>query len=188
MANGNGQGQIADSPRIAALRAKLSQAEAARDAAKAAITEDDRTELAMREQIAKADAERAEEERVRRELDLDRRFDQAREAHPNAKISKLSIRGYEDTFILMHDSKAHQKWVDHKQQIFAGNKKLEGAEVTRDYAVAVVIDWNGIVDWGPTSLHGAELRSFLKAHPGIAMAIQTSALELAGVAEADSKS
>lgn len=167
--------------RLDQLRAKLAQAEAARAVASDLLSEDDRAEITLRERIAKADAERLEAERTKRDLDLGRREDAAREAHgATARLSAIAIEGYADTFILLHSPRAFAAW-EAGIQAAASNRKIDKAEVAREYAVAVVVDWNGITDFGLTSLHAHALKEFLKGQPGIVTAIVNEAVRLSGL-------
>jgi hypothetical protein len=169
------------SDRLASLQARLVAANKGRDVASASLSDDDRAELELRKAIAEADTARRAEESAKRLLDLDRRFDAAREAHgPAAKLRALSIKEYEDTFVLMYEPKSHSKFQDDTTASVLGNKKLDRGDINRAYAAATVIDWNGITDWNATSLNGRELNEFLKKHPGIVAAIITAAAELGG--------
>lgn len=188
--SGNGQGHLTDSPRLAALRAKVSQAEAALDAARNAVTEEDRAEMELRAQLARLEEERLAEERSRRAVDLARRFEEAQTAHPTARLAKLSIKNYPDSFIVKHDPRAFTKWQQEARVRIAthGKKGISQEESTLNYAIAAVLDWNGITDWSATNTNGHELRTYLKANPGIATALEDAAYELAGSAAEDSKS
>lgn len=168
-----------DSPRLQALRAKLAVAKSARDAAAGALTDEDKAEIELRKEVAQADAEREAAEQAKRDVDLDRRTDAAREENPGAQIAAISIDGYPDTFVLMHSAKAFAKW---EADITAAihNKKLDKTEISRTYAVASVIDWNGITDFGPTSLNGYTLKEYLKKNSGMVSSITNAAAKLAG--------
>jgi len=188
--NGNGQGHIADSPRLAALRAKLQHAEAARDAAKAALTDEDRAEIEIREQLARAEDDVREQDRTRRKLDLDRRLEEAQQAYPSAKLAAVMIKGFPDTFIVKHDGKAFARFQQEAvaRQTSSGKKGPSFEESRLNYALSVIIDWNGITDWSPTNSNGHDLRTFLKANSGVATPVTDAAWELAGSAAEESKS
>lgn len=163
------------------LREKLAREQAARDAASSALSEDDRAELELRRSIKTASEERAKAERDALEIDLDRREDAAREANPGAQIVSLIIDGYPDSFVLMHAASAFRRWETEIAKA-ATNKKIDKAQVSLNYAVDAVIDWNGCVDFSAQATTNAlRLREYLGANPGIVTAIVSAAAELAGI-------
>lgn len=162
------------------MAARIAAAKAAKADAEAKISDDDKAEIEAREELATIDAERVAIEKQRRELDLARRFDAAREQlGEDALIESVAIEGREDTFIVQCDAKAHSKWEKELAEA-ATNKKLDKTEVSRNYAVAVVIDWNGITDFGPTSLNGRALIEHLKKNPGMVSPLVNAGARLAG--------
>lgn len=167
---------------------RIAEAEAKRDAAKKALTAEDRNEIEMRARVAAIDAERIAEEEKRRDVDLARRLDAMREElGEDALLESLAIDGRADTFIVTHDPKAHAKW----ERDLAGaatNKKMDRVEITRNYAVAVVVDWNGITDFDATSLHGPALRKHLERNPAIATTLVNATVKLAGLVAEERKS
>jgi hypothetical protein len=188
--SGNGQGHAADSPRLASLRARVNQAEAALDASRSAVSDEEREERELRERLARLEDEQRNEDRARRALDLDRRFEEAQAAYPQARLAKLMVKNYPDTFIVKHDGKAFLRWQQEARARVTphGKKGPPAEESTVNYAMAAVIDWNGITDWSPTNTNGHDLRQYLKANPGVATAVENAAYELAGSAADDSKS
>jgi hypothetical protein len=169
-------------------KSRLEAAKVARDAAKAAITDDDREEIDARAELAAIEAEKREAEKAKREVDLARRFDVARdELGESALIAPVSIDGRDDTFVIQADPKAHAKW--ERELTEAGqNKKLDKTEVGRNYAVAVVIDWNGVTDFSATSLNGHALIEYLKKNPGMVTPLVNAAARLAGFFAEERKS
>lgn len=176
--------------RLEQLRARLQQAEAALDASRSAVTDEEREERELRERLARIEEEQRNEERARRALDLDRRYEEAQHAYPQAKLAKLMVKNYPDTFIVKHDAKAFVRWQQEARARVTphGKKAPPAEESTVNYAMAAVIDWNGITDWSPTNSNGQELRTYLKANPGVATTVENAAYELAGSAAEESKS
>lgn len=174
--------------RLDALRARLGKAEMARDAAKAALTEDDNKEIELRRQLDAADEERREHELAKREIDVDRREEAAKEHHgPKAKITSLVVEEYPDSFVLMHEAKAFAAW-EAKSVAALTNKRLKKAEIGRTYAMASVIDWNGQTDFTLSSPTGGELNNYLKQNPGIVTSIVNAVAKLAGAFQEARKS
>lgn len=171
----------APSSRFERLQAKLVQSEAARVAAEGALTVEDRKEIELRRAIATAEERRAQAEIEKRDLDLERRLERAIEnSAPTAKLTSLPIDHHPDTFILRHSSSAYARW---ETEVGASmhNKKMDKAKVSRDYAVAVVIDWNGHdLSDSIRAEKGGELVEFLKNNPAIVTKIVNEAATLAG--------
>jgi hypothetical protein len=174
--------------RLAAAKARLA-------AAKAALTEKDREDLTRREELAKLEAEAESEELSRRQLDLARRLDAARDKlGPNAALKTVAVKGYNDTFIVQRNGKAHAAWTEamsraQSQEALQPNKKIDRGAINRNYAVAVVYDWNGCTDFdalGSTS--GNDLIRFLTDNPGIVTPLTDAAVELVGALADERKS
>src|SRR4051812_31063192 len=129
------------------LTAKLVAAQARKAKAEASISDDDRAEIAARDELARLDGESREAERTARDLDLSRRLDAARELlGDGVALIAVSPKEFDDTFIVRRDGKAHAKWNKALAEIASGNRKIDQAEEARKYAVACVFDWNGIID------------------------------------------
>ena len=159
---------------------RIAAAKARKDAAENAITEADKQEIADRGELARLDAETKAAERLRRDLDLDRRLDVAREKLGSSiKLGTLAFDDYPDTFIVQHHAKAHAKW-EKDVGDSASNKKIDVAEVQRSYAVTAVYDWNGTTDFGPSTVNGHALIQHFKATPGMVTPIVNLASKLAG--------
>jgi hypothetical protein len=165
--------------RLDQLRQKLAAAEVARDVATAALTEDEKGEIELRRELARVEDERREAELDKRTIDLDRRVDAAREAHPDAKITSLLIDDYDDTFVLMHSDKAYQAYEKFLVKSFT-DKKVDMTIRRREFAVASVIDWNGTTDFSLSSTAGGELMEHLKRNSGLVSSIAFAAGSLAG--------
>jgi len=165
--------------RLDRLRAELEQAKTAAKAASSVLSDEDRDEIELRQKIADANAEREQVELEQRELDLDRRFDAAKEAFPDQPLKKLLIESYPDTFILKHNRAAYARWEDETAKSVS-NKRLKRPDIFRRWAVAMVIDWNG-KDLSDPLKSGAELDTYLTQNPGIVTAITNAGGELAGV-------
>jgi len=189
--NGNGQGLVTDSPRLASLRAKLSAEKAAVEAVRSAVSAEDRAELELRAELRAAEEERRAEELSQRQLDLDRREEAAREAHQNAKIAQLAIQDHDDTFVIMGNQLAHSRW-EKGIRAAATNKKLSEDDFYLSYAVDAVIDWNGIVDFDHGLVGeepaGRALKAYLKTHPAMVTLIVNEAIRLAGYVKEAHKS
>lgn len=168
--------------------ARLAVAEAKRDAAKATLSTEDKEEIAFRKREAEIEAERLAAEAEARALDLARRLDAMREFFGDGElVDTVSIEKRPDTFIIKCDSKAHEKW-ERDSAKSATNSKISTTDVKIEYAVAVVVDWNGQTDFGPTSTHGFALRKHLQENPGIATSIVNAAARLAGLFAEERKS
>lgn len=164
--------------KLEGLRAKLAQAESARAMAESAITAEEREEIEIRRSIALAEEQREKAEIEKRELDLERRYEAACEEEPSAKITSLLVDDYPDSFVIRHSSAAYAKW-ETEITAAANNKKLDKARISRSYAVASVIDWNGLDLSDPMS-PGGDLVEYLKRNPGIVTSIVNAAAKLAG--------
>jgi len=171
-------------------KARLEAAKAAKAAAEAAFTEDDKAEAAARaeEETILAAARKLAAEKL--EIELARREDAAREAlGPRIPVRRLVLEDLGHSMIVRAPSaKAHQTW---EKQIAesASNNKIDRGEVTRNYALACVYDLDGETDLhGLASKKGAELLSFLKEYPAVATSIANLAAELGGLVLASRKS
>lgn len=171
-------------------KARLEAAKAAKAAAEAAFSDDDRAEAQARaeEETILAAARKLAAEKL--EIDLARREDAAREAlGPRIPVRRLVLEDLGHSMIVRAPSaKAHQTW---EKQIAesAGNSKIDRAEVTRNYALACVYDWDGATDLhGLASAQGAELLRFVKEYPAVATSIANLAAELGGLVLASRKS
>jgi hypothetical protein len=187
---GNGQGGATDNPRLAALRAKLHQVQVEHDVGKDAFSEADREEIEIRKQIAATEDAVHDQARARRKLDLDRRLEAVQETFPKAKLAPVMIKGFEDTFIVKHDGKAYARFQQEAvTRNSSGGKKGPTFEESKlEYAMAVIVDWNGTTDWSAATQNGHNLRAFLKVHTGVCGPVTDAAWELAGCAADDSKS
>ena len=163
---------------IAAERARLA-------AANARITDDDRAEIGLREQRDSLRAEREKIERVARDLDLARRLDAIRASDPEATFAPLTVQEWPDSFIVRRDGKAHSAW---ERRITSEKKKggNDHREAAREYAIAVVVDWNGAsID---ATEAAARFRKFLEQNTGIVTPITDLAARLNGVFAEERKS
>ncbi len=183
------------------LTAKREAAKAALDAAKAALTDDDKSEIAVREEIASLEEERQTVEQTKRDVDLARRLDAAQESlGESAKMRSVSPKEFDDTFIVVRNGKAYSDFRAGLQAIGQG-KKLSQSELERKYAVACIYDWNGHTDFseiltapdkanvkGVSNTMGAELYKYLTENPGVVTPILDAVAELAGVFARERKS
>jgi 23S rRNA G2069 N7-methylase RlmK/C1962 C5-methylase RlmI len=166
----------------------LAKAEARREAAKSALSEDDIKEIELRNRIAEIEAEAEAEERKARNLDLDRRLEAAREAlGDKAGLEAVAIEGFKDTFVIQRQSKAHSKWAEDIAKAASPNSKLDRATVNRAYAVAAVYDWNGEIG-GENPEFTVKLTKYLTDNPGIVTPINNASANLAGVFAQERKS
>lgn len=169
------------------LAARIAAEKAALKAAEEAITPEDKAEIDARAELEKLSEKRRAAEQQRRDLDLIRRFDAARDTlGADARIEQLSIVGWPDTFIVQYMPKSHAKWLRGIENS-AVNKKVDRDDVYRDYAVACVIDWNGITDFDDSE-HGAALNAYLRHNPGLVRPICDAAVRLAGAVAEERKS
>ena len=168
------------------LNAQLAAAKAEADAAESKLTEDDRAEQTVRDSIAKERDRKLAAESARRDLDLARREDAAREALPVTKLAPLAIDGGTDTYVIMHDPQAFRVW-EHGQEM-AAKKKANRADVSRAYAVASVYDWNGLTDFDVNPESTNKLTKHLRDNPAQVTPIVNAAGRLAGIFAEERKS
>ena len=174
--------------KLSTIQASLAKAEARRDAAKSALSEDDLKEIELRNKIAEIEAEAEAEERKARNLDLDRRLEAALEVlGEKAGLKAVAIEGFKDTFIVQRQAKAHAKWTEDIAKASQPNAKLDRATVNRAYAVAAVYDWNGEIG-GVNPEFTLKLTQYLTDNPGIVTPINNASAELAGVFAQERKS
>ena len=172
---------------VSKLEARIQARKAELDKAKAVLSDSDRTEIEQREQLALIDAEVEEEKRKARDLDLARRLDAARERlGETSKVRAIAIEGFEDTFVIVYDPKAHGKWTEDVSK--AATKNESRAKANRDYAVAVVCDWNGHVRSDDDPEFTTKLAKYLTENPGLVTPINNVAGELAGLYASERKS
>lgn len=164
------------------FKARIEAKKKERDAALAALSDDDKTEIADRAALAKLDEEVAEAKIAARDLDLARRLDALQEQHPGVKFRTVVVKNFDDTFIVRHDQVAFAKWQR------AINRKGDHEDDTRAYAVAAVVDWNGRTDFAPPSTLGADLHAYFKANTGVVGPVSIEAGELAGIFKEERKS
>lgn len=166
------------------MKQRIADAKARLEAAKAALSEDDRAELEQRKTLAELGEQVEEEEKTRRHLDLDRRLDAAQAAlGPTASLEAVSIEKYEDTFIVMRNGKAHASWnqaMSSAAAAAAQGKTVDRGSINRKYAVQVIYDWNGETDFTDPQ-RTVDLDKFLIANPGVVTPITDAAARLAGI-------
>ncbi len=170
------------------LKARLAEEKALLEKAKAALTEDDRAEIALREEIALVQMQREQEELAKLEIDLERRLDVARQSLGDSlKVAGVIARGYSDSFVVMRNGKAHATWTQSMAKA-QQNKNADRDDINRKYAMAVVYDWNGIIDFDSNAVSTHKLRAYLTENPGLITPITNAAAELAGVFAEERKS
>ena len=174
------------------VQARLLAAKAKKEAAEKAITDADRAEMAAREELAKIEAETREAEAQKRGLDLERRFDAAKETLGALPLRGLAIKDTTHTFVLRAPgAKAYNEWekgIAASATASVTGAKVDRAAISRAFAVASVHDWNGITDFGPSATDGDKLIKFLTAYPAIASDIVNIGVELAKMAAEERKS
>lgn len=176
------------SKQMSKLETLLAKAEARREAAKSALSDDDRREIELRDRVAEILAEAEAEERKARNLDLDRRLEAARETlGEKAGLEAVAIEGFPDTFIVQRQAKAHARWTEDIAKASQPNAKLDRATVNRAYAVAGVYDWNGEIG-GENPEFTLKLTKYLTENPGIVTPINNASANLAGVFAQERKS
>jgi hypothetical protein len=183
MANDIMTAKSADVPPVlsaaqARLAARLAATTARRDAARALLTPDDVAEQAMRDDIAKGEEEEREALAAKRALDLARRLDAAGDKIGNAALVRaLSIKGFDDTFIVRRNGPAHAKWEKTMGDALT-NSKIDQVESKKRYASQSVVDWNGRDLDDSTVTY--EFDKFLDENPGVVTSIVGEAIELNG--------
>jgi hypothetical protein len=179
---------------MSTLDERIAAAEKKKADALAAFTETDRVEQEKRDKLAKIEAETRAAAVLKRDLDIARRLDAARdELGDDVRICDVIIEGTEHTFIVKDPgAKAYIQWEkDIKRSAMKGGG-VDGATVTRALALVAVHDHNGITDWkglnedGETN--GSVLIELLKRSPGIATILCNEATTLAGLSREDRKS
>lgn len=172
---------------MATIEAKLEERRKKLEEARSALQPEDLLEIEKREQLAQLETEIEEELQKARDLDLDRRFDAATEAlGGSASIRAVSIKGFPDSFIVQKDCAAHNRW---KEALYrAANGKGDKEKAGRDYAAAVVYDWNGTVNNGDDPALTLRLLKYLTENPGITTPLVDTAAELVGVFARERKS
>lgn len=165
---------------IERLKFKLAETKASRDRATADISDDERAEIELRDQIEEAEEAEEKARRAKAQLDLDRREEAARDKlGADAKVAAFMIDHYPDTFVIAHVSPAYQAWRESFVKLAMG-KKVDLNEAKRKYAVAVVVDWNGIADLDTNTEAGHRLNEYLEREPGLVDQIVDEAARLAG--------
>lgn len=177
------------------LAEQLAEAKARRVAAEAAVTQADRNEITMREELAR---EREAEEKAKgeaRDLDLARRVDAAQDRlGVETAVEALAIAGSDHTFILKSPGAAayknHMEGLSRALSAEMGIGKARGStsDINRDYAVAAVEDWNGQHDFSRATTLGDELIKFLSEHPAIVSEIVAAADRLSKIVREKRKS
>ncbi len=158
------------------------------EATTARLSKDDLDEIAEREELAKIEEATAAAKADARDLDLDRRLDAAREKHgADAKLTPVTIQGYDDTFIVKLNGVAYKKW-DKTLHDAGGNAKIDPQEERRKLVAASLADWNGETDFSTTSIVGAKILSYLDAHQGIVSPLIQEICILNGVVKEARKS
>jgi hypothetical protein len=177
------------------LAEQLAEAKARRVAAEATVTEADRADMAVIEEMAR---EREAEERaleIKRSVDVGRRLLAARERlGADVPCEALTIKGSEHTFIVKSPGatayRAHMEGLSRAMSAEMGIGKARGTtgDINRAYAVAAVEDWNGIIDFSNESTSGDDLIKFLTEHPAIVPEIVMVADALSKVVKEKRKS
>jgi len=166
--------------RLAAAKARLA-------AAKAATSDEARKHREMRSELARVEAEARAEERARLRDDLDQRIEAL---DSETKCEGLMVEEFDDTFIVVRNGKAHADWQNSLRRAAKANKSpIDSDTINRRYAIACVVDWNGINDFDSNAESTHRLDRYLIENPGIVTPITDLAGRLAGVfAEERSKS
>jgi hypothetical protein len=172
---------------MATIQERIDQAKVRLANAQAALSDEDRAEQTARDELARVEAETEAAEQEKRKLDLDRRLDAAKDSDPNAAFRAVGVKGFPDTFIIKRSGKAHAQWTK-RLSAQAQGKQIDPNEIARDYALAVVYDWNGVQDFDKNADSTSRLRKFLTDNPGVVTPLTDAAAELAGVYAAEFKS
>ncbi len=179
---------------MATLDERITAAEKKKMAAEAAYTEADKAEATQRERLAKLESDAADVALLKRDLDIERRMDAARDdLGDDAHLKEVIVDGLPHTFIVKNaGAKAYNQW---EKDISAAGQKGRGidrAQVNRTYALASIYDWNGVSDLKAKTADGEPywngLVELLKEYPGIATSITHAATKLNGLASEERKS
>jgi hypothetical protein len=180
------------------LDERIEAAKKKKSSAEAAFTDADRAEQAKRDVLAKLEAETRIASIAKRDLDIARRLDAAREdLDDDVRICDVIIEGTDHTFIVKDPgAKAYNTWekdIKRSQQKGSG---VDSVQTTRALALVSVHDWNGISGdeaWKALAAdgegtNGSKLVELLKKSPGIATILCNEATTLAGLSREDRKS
>jgi hypothetical protein len=175
------------------LKLKLEAAKAAAAAAETLLTDSDKLEIEQRVEIAKLEGVARTAAIAKRDLELDRRYDAASEAMPDAKLDKLTVQEFpEDAFVLKYSGKAHADFESALRRAKAGETQKHPADFApprRQYALRVVVDWNGRTNYdGTDSQFSVDLAKYLTENPGLVTPITEMASTLAGIVAEERKS
>lgn len=165
-------------PRLAAIKAKAEKAKRDLAALQDAQSDSDREEIESRREAQEAAEQLKDAKNEQRQLDLDRRLDEAREAHPKHKLAGLLIDGYPDSFIVRSHHPAFEEWQE-KITKASTSKKVSRQLASRAFAMKAVIDWNG-QDLSHPSANGNDLVQYFKTNVGIVTSVVTAAVSLTG--------
>ena len=172
-------------PAPMSVKEKIAAAQKARDAAK--LSDTDAADLKEREELQQAIAEQADAEAKKRDLELLKRLGAAQELHGADRVRAVAIKGSPHTFIVKGNQQAHATW-ETKWQKSLMDKKVNKAEIDREYALASIIDWNGKTGFETDSVSGYELRRFLEANPGFITPLSSACMLLNGFIAEEAKS
>lgn len=163
--------------------------------AKSAITPEEQAAIDGRAEAEKIRAQRKANEDARRDEDLARRLDDAREAlGDDVRVADVIIEGTEHTFIVKDPgAKAYIQWENDIKRSQVKGSGVVGSTVTRTLALVAVYDHNGVTDWNAMAANGegtngSALIELLKKSPGIATILCNEATTLAGLSREDRKS
>lgn len=173
------------------LKAQIEEAKARRDKALGAISEDDKAEIADREQLAKFRAEEHDALETAKRLDLDRREEAAR-AIWGQHVEGVMPEHREDTFIVRDPGPAAYTAYMAKLTKLVGKDK-DMLQLHLEYAAASVVDFNGMTDMNAMAPDGKNavgylLGKYLSENKPVAVLLAGVAQKLGGGSAADRKS
>lgn len=165
---------------MATIADRIAQAKAAKAAAEALLTDDDRAEAAARAELAalEADAAKARAEALR--LELARQVDAVREARPGVRVEEFVPDGAEVAFLVgTGTAREYTTW---ERDVATPSKRTDA---TRAFAAACVIAWREasgawVTDWSDSDA-GHRLETFLRHHPGVATGLANVGARLSGL-------
>jgi hypothetical protein len=173
---------------MADFQARLEAANARKAAA--ALTEEEQAEVDVRATVAAAEAAAEAAEKIKRDLDLDRRLETARAARPGDTFKAVAIKGCPDTFIVRRVSSAFAAWqaeTGAAKELDTPAARTTAATAARlRLAVASVWDWNGNADQSAEAT--GKLLKYLSADSGPVIPITDAAIEMAHVIAEAAKS
>lgn len=166
------------------LKEKLARAIVDAEAAEAAL-EPLKESIAMRSELADTTARKNAAVRAKAWEEVERR----REAlETGFTVEALMVQAFPDTFIVRRNGPAHREWTNQIRKANQSGKHIDTDPIHRKYAIATIVDWNGIQDFDTNSESTVKLGKYLADNSGLLSPICDLAAKLAGVFADEQKS